>query len=151
VGFPHLSRPALQPTQPPTQWVLDFSWGQSCWGVAMTTHPHLGWRLKMDYNYTSTLTLCLHGTLYSELYFLLRRNMYSVALVRERTIPIETCTVQLNKDSCYMHACSKELDLVTNYPYRWHSIYFYCHYLVKLLQTLTFHFGMCISEIFLIT
>jgi len=69
VGFPYPSRPALQHTQLLIQWILDLSWGQSCWGIAMTTHCCLGWRLKTEYNYTSTPTLCLHGTLYSELYF----------------------------------------------------------------------------------
>jgi len=25
--FPHLSKPALRPTQPPVQWALGLSWG----------------------------------------------------------------------------------------------------------------------------
>jgi hypothetical protein len=39
--FPHLSRPALRPTQPPVQWVLGLSWGQGGRGVVLTIHPHL--------------------------------------------------------------------------------------------------------------
>ena len=49
--FPHLSRLALGPTQPPTPWVLGRSWGLSCRGVALPTHPHLAQRLKKEQLY----------------------------------------------------------------------------------------------------
>ena len=40
--FQHLSRPALGPTQPPVQWILDLSWGvKSGQGVTLTPHPLL--------------------------------------------------------------------------------------------------------------
>ena len=38
--FPHPSRPALGPTQPPIQWVPGLSRGESGEDVALTTHPH---------------------------------------------------------------------------------------------------------------
>jgi hypothetical protein len=38
--FPHLSRPALGPTQPPVQWVPGFSPGvKNGRGVTLTPHP----------------------------------------------------------------------------------------------------------------
>ena len=40
--FPHLSRPALWPTQPPVQWVLGLPRGvKSGRGVTLTPHPLL--------------------------------------------------------------------------------------------------------------
>jgi len=46
--FPHPSRPVLEPTQPPVQWVPGLSRGQSGQGVAFTTHPHLVPRLRKE-------------------------------------------------------------------------------------------------------
>jgi hypothetical protein len=39
--FPHLSRPAPRPSQPPLQWVPGLSRRQGSRGVVLTTHPHL--------------------------------------------------------------------------------------------------------------
>jgi hypothetical protein len=53
--FPHPSRPALGPTQPPIQMVPRLSQLYSGGGVVLTTHPHPARKLKREYSYTSTL------------------------------------------------------------------------------------------------
>jgi hypothetical protein len=58
-----MSRPALGPTQPPVQWVLEvLSPGvKGGRGVMLTTHPHLVPRSRMSRSYTSSPPKRLHG------------------------------------------------------------------------------------------
>jgi hypothetical protein len=52
--FPHLSRLALGPTQPPVQWVLSFNQGKEWPGHDADPSPPSSDMVKKGYSYTST-------------------------------------------------------------------------------------------------
>ena len=51
--FPHLSRPALGPTQPPVQWVPGLSWGVKRPGRDVDPSPPSSAMVMKGQNYTS--------------------------------------------------------------------------------------------------
>jgi len=65
--FHTVPRPALEPTQPPIQWVpRTLSFGEySGRGVNLTTHLHLVPKSKNVWGYTSTPPIRLHGVMLS--------------------------------------------------------------------------------------
>jgi len=81
--FPHPSKPALGPTQPPVQLVPGFYPKVRRRGVALPTHPHLAPRLKKEHSYTSTPPLDLHGNVQGErLCFHLMLDYLQAAIIK---------------------------------------------------------------------
>ena len=72
--FSHSSRPALGPTQPRVEWVPVFFPGVEWQVRGVDQPPYLAPRLKEEKIYFCTLSLSLHGLLYSELFFNFHTN-----------------------------------------------------------------------------
>ena len=80
--FPHLSRPALVPTQPPVQWVPRLSPGvKSGWGMTLTPHP---------------LGKC-HGHERIELYLYSPNGPYGLY---RASVPVQGCTLPFLLFTC---------------------------------------------------
>jgi hypothetical protein len=71
--FPHLSRPALGPTQPSVQWVSGLSRGKVRLGRAADHSPPSSAEVMEEYSYTSTHPLGHTGPVTGSLYLLLVR------------------------------------------------------------------------------
>ena len=81
--FPHPSRPALGPTQPPIRWVPSLYRGVK-WPRRGVDHPpHLAPRLKIEQSYTSAPPLGLHCLLQGEL------NFFLLPYITEVTVNIQ--------------------------------------------------------------
>ena len=74
--FPHPSRPALRPTQPPIQWVFPEGKAVEAW--RWIPAPHLALRLKKKWSYTSTAPLGLCGLFWGELYLVPFNTSYGI-------------------------------------------------------------------------
>ena len=66
--FPHLSRPALGPTQPPVKWVPRLYRGKVRPGRAADHSPPSSAAVKEEYSYTSTQPLGHTGPVTGSLY-----------------------------------------------------------------------------------
>jgi hypothetical protein len=87
--FTSASRTALEPTQPPIQWVSGaLSLGVKRPGREADHSPPSSAEVKNAWSYTSTPPIRLHGVVLSEaqgqLYLLLERNWYVYGLRKER-------------------------------------------------------------------